>query len=83
MSSFANQYALTASQFLEELDAFLLNNHKESLTLDLLGKFQQSLFLKSKVRIDPGLFQIIFDSVGFFTWETVECSYCNPTKQEI
>jgi hypothetical protein len=46
-----NLYSFKADQLLAEVDAFLLNIQKDSLTVDLLGKFQQTLFQKSRVNI--------------------------------
>lgn len=39
-----NRYPQTAMEFLGRLEAYLMNSNVQSLTLDLIGQFEQSLF---------------------------------------
>lgn len=41
-----NQYGRSADQLIEEIDAFLLNNGRDFLSLDLMGRLNQLLHSK-------------------------------------
>lgn len=43
-----SRYPFTIEGFLERMEAFLLNSNKNSLTLEELGQFEQSLLVESQ-----------------------------------
>jgi hypothetical protein len=46
-----NKYSTSASELMNQMDAFLVDNECESMTLELLGKFEQQVKNSKNVRV--------------------------------
>ena len=44
-----NKYNVNATEIMNQMDAFLVENESESMTLELIGKFEQSVKNSKKV----------------------------------